>query len=961
MKGKNIAEDLTYWEILGLKEWVAVDLETTGLNPRQDAIIELGAVRFENGQETGRFSQLVNPGIFPLDSEIVKLTGIRDQDLETAPSISEVAGGFLNFVGEKALVGHHIAFDLSFLASAPETAAHFHPSRITALTHDTSLAARFLAPCLDAFSLAHLGVHYNIEAKPCHRAADDAASTGALYAVLLTLMVSVPLPQLSDSYRLLETTNSPLLNTLRAVLKAVDFGYTPPQPPPDALTGSIQGRVNFYTAPTVTGYKTSTSSTEIAGYFKDSERFRSVLKDYEVRTEQVEMAEKVFEALHDEKHLVVEAGTGVGKSMGYLLPSLLSGHRIAVSTYTKNLQDQLFYDEIPRLGALLQNGFKAALLKGRRNYLCRTKWRSLVLDPGKATAMKTREMAGLIPRWVAETKTGDISEINAVREGEIGNLFDLITSEPGYCTANTCRTNGTECPLTRIRRIAQKSDVTIINHSLAILDILAESPLLGDDLSRIIFDEAHHIEDVATDQLGSALTAPGLKNTLDRIGRLCRQRGDLYRALSSHRTLTRLADPLKKITTDVKSQSTLTDLLFSQIAAHLRPRTSYDAVYSTSFRYKSGDSIHAVFAETGKILHDELKNVLKSLTRMAGRIEQESDPSFPVQIKQELRAVFDELVAQTTALKLSISADDVERVYWVEVPAEYNRALVLNTAPLEIAETLAAGIWEKMSSVILTSATLATGTGKTAFNHLKHRLGLDRLDDKVMDALFGSPFNYRKNCMILYTEWSPSPSDNPDDHFQAVAEICRSLTMNLRKGMLVLFTSYSLMQRVAKYLDSSFRGTDVELFVQRGNRGRDRLIRRFRRAKAGSVLLGTDSFWEGIDLPGPALQIVVIPKLPFAVPSDPIIAARIEKLRNDGGNPFFDYQVPQAVLRMRQGTGRLIRSSTDAGVIVIMDSRVVTKQYGSDIRRVIPGVAVYTKNQRDLENNATEFFQRVEA
>ncbi|MBT7616789.1 MAG: helicase, partial [Calditrichaeota bacterium] len=273
----------------------------------------------------------------------------------------------------------------------------------------------------------------------------------------------------------------------------------------------------------------------------------------------------------------------------------------------------------------------------------------------------------------------------------------------------------------------------------------------------------------------------------------------------------------------------------------------------------------------------------------------------------------------------------------------------IRSAPLEIADMLIDGLWQKLDSALLTSATLATTNTASGFTHILKSLGLNQFPpERVRTSIFGSPFDYANNCLVGYPTFFPSPSDLPADHMTAVSNMCAEIAMRHKTGMLVLFTSYKALRQVERDLKKILLGKDIEILVQRGGRNRDMLIRRLRSANGKAILLGTDSFWEGIDVPGPALQVVVIPKLPFAVPNDPIVAARINKLRREGGNPFMEYQLPNAVLKVRQGAGRLIRTVTDRGVILMLDARILTKRYGDIFYRTLPGKASQFENTESL-------------
>lgn len=930
-------------------------METTGLDSGRDSIIELGAVRFEEGIPTERFRQFVNPGTGPLPKEIIELTGITDSDLRDAPPVASIARSFIDFVEDHDIVGHNVAFDLGFLRADSNLNPAFKVNQVALRTHDTNLLSRFIHPCLDSYGLRHLSTLFNTRQKPSHRAVEDAEATGELFAILVDILLRVQQADVAQALRFVEGTASPLRNTLRLALNAIAGGEIGSQVEPDALKGLQDNHDNVYFVSGTSFPEEPITSSQVCTLLKDTARCGSVIPDYEVRPQQVSMAGMVHQAVQEGSIIVAEAGTGVGKSLAYLVPALLSNKQSVIATHTKNLQGQLFYQEIPRLANLFNFGFKAVLLKGRSNYLCNTKWKNWASNPEKIAQPRLRENAALIVRWVSATSTGDINEVSSVRSGESDGFFNLVTSEPGYCLTRIC-SGEKECPFSFIRKEALNADLIVVNHSLVLADLDMEQGILN-RAGLMVFDEAHHFEEVATEHYGTELSSLSMRGILERIIRNCRRNSELWILVSSNPLYEGLEVNLEKVASKAADLTRFVQGFFDSVAAPLRSLESHDAGYTLRVRYFQGDDIHHNMHEAGTSILDGLKALSTQTGKILQRLNEAPEEILPQYAMQELRTGAANLADCVNTLDISLNPDTGKRVHWIDLPQDIDRDIIIKTAPLDVAAVLHECLWQRLDSALLTSATLSTAPGQGGFKFIIGRLGLDRIEQtRLKTAAFGSPFDYQNNCLVCYASFLPGPAEFPDQFLEKTADLIAEIAVNQRQGMLCLFTSYKAMRSVNRRLQKSLLGSGLDVLVQAGGRGRERLIRRFRNSN-GAVLLGTSSFWEGIDVPGPALGMVVIPRLPFHVPDDPVIAARIDQLRAEGRNPFFEFQIPAAVLRLRQGAGRLIRSTTDRGVIMIMDPRAVLKGYGLSFRKALPGSVKIVRSQNEMIERIERFFE----
>ncbi len=943
--------------VLLLVEWnfgmypavVAIDLETTGPDPYKDRIIEVGALILEDGVPAGEFSELVNPDM-PLSPGIIKLTGITPNMLKDARDATSVLEDFLEFLPENALcIAHNAAFDRQFLRIATKDRFK-HP------VLDTVELSRICFPDLPSHSLAVLSEIFEFTRdKSSHRALADCETLAQLWERILEKAEDIPLAAIGEMNRLLASNARHPYREFFQRLSAerlsrkmgeeTEFANLFALRKPFSMRPPIDGEGEF----------DPINADNVKGWFSPGGAFAQAFPGYESRGGQMEMAVHVAEAMNMGKHLMVEAGTGIGKSLAYLAPALTFAVEnktpVVISTNTKNLQSQLFEKDLPLVQKALGIDFKAALLKGRRNYLCLRKLLYLLDQMESELDSDDRmRLLNLLP-WAVWTKTGDISENIVAGRPHFAPLWAKLSTVGDECLGRSCK-RFRQCFLWKARAEAQDADVVVANHSLVFAELGSRSPAIP-DYRHLIFDEAHNLEDAATNHLAVELTPSRITTAINRLHRAGRKGS------------TGLTASMEKIF--AAAGGTLGD--FSDMAlkhideireaagrAHEEISPFFHALDGALASKKSGES--ARFAANEKrplvwepvekaerALFASLAGVLHGVEALAGLLRELDEGSIPYQqeFTRELDASVQWMREITEDATFILEAGSNDYVYWIERAGSKPGMVRAVAAPVEVGPLLFDQLYQRKQSVVFCSATL---TVKNKFDFLARRLGISLIPrERLITYNAGTPYDYANQCMVAAPVFLPEPGGKDGDYAAELAVFLSEVYRRTEGRGMALFTSYDMLSRVADVLEKEFLGDGINLLAQGRSGSRENITAIFKRGNR-SVLLGTHSFWEGVDVQGDALSCLAIARLPFGVQTDPIIEARCEKVEADGGNAFMQYSLPSAVIRFRQGFGRLIRSKTDRGVAIIADRRVAIKRYGQWFRDSLP---VPTENYSDRE------------
>jgi DNA polymerase-3 subunit epsilon/ATP-dependent DNA helicase DinG len=928
--------------------YVSVDLETTGLDPETDEIIEVAAIRFDADGVIDTYHSLVNPRR-RLEYRIAMLTGIDPAELESAPHFTSIAAEVESFIGLDPIVGQNPTFDTTFLSRAGVQV--FGP------TYDTFELAGLMLPDLRERGLGAIADHLGIEFAVRHRALADAEAARSVFLALRARLAACHPGLLAEADRIAAMSDWDLRHLFHEVASA-----HPRHPGDSEREGFVHG---FVRAPGPAPEPLQPSTNRVTVPPKESSELirsapaREALPNFEERTEQTAMARVVGETLSEGGQLIVEAGTGVGKSLAYLIPTALHAvrnrARTVISTNTINLQEQLTGQDIPIARRILASAgipeeeLAVAQLKGRSNYLCLLRWAAM-----QRASSLTSDEARLLVRllfWLSTTESGDRAELQVRREED--TAWARVSAAEGGCMTMQCAyVRDGSCFLYRAKRRADAAHLLVVNHALLLSDVVAGGNVLP-EYKHLVVDEAHHLEQQATQQFGFSASESDLLDWLDRLSlRVARDRegglaGTVVQATRASRQAIGAGPQLQALASTL-SQSVrkardrvppFWQTLRSFAQQHANERGEFDdrLTIGRGLRVQPDwADIESAWFEVEEPLA-AVCGVVEELISMLTQVNP-ADILDRDAVLAEANELFDAGEHLRGGVSRIIGRDDKAMVCWMTM-GRHETSPSLSSAPLSVAELLKSGLFGPRESVVLTSATLTTDD---SFAYIKERLGAE----DARELSLGSPFDYRASTLML------SPSDMPEPDQQGYAAAVQTALIELVQASegraLVLFTSHAALRTAYNGIKRPLEEQQI-LVLGQGIDGAPKHLLQTLKDSQRVVVLGAASFWEGVDVSGEALSLLVIARLPFPVPSDPVFQARSELF----DQPFERYAVPQAILRFKQGFGRLIRSRTDRGVMVVLDRRLRSRRYGESFVRSLPDCTFRDVLMRDLGGEAS--------
>ena len=882
-----------------IPSFVALDLETTGLDFEKDEIIEVALVRFENGEPKDNLDFLVKPSSTELRPFIETLTGINKADLDSAPDFASIAGQICSFIGDLPVVAHNALFDSKFLK---QTFAKVGVNYDSHVFWDSLTLSRIAYQDVPNHRLDTLVQELDIERSRAHRALPDADACGRLFVKALEKISSMD-PWLFEA--LSKVAEGSGYETLFA--KKNDEFSAPKYKLPEA---PAQVALPKSKAP------------RVSEFFKEGGFISFVVEDYKPRHNQQDFASVMERNMYKGGLCVLEAPTGSGKTLSYLITAAnkaITGERVLISTATRTLQEQLWTESIPQIAKIYNGELRPAILKGRDNYLCLRKFEELLMHSQRLLSAEERDsFMALIP-WVMSTETGDISDCNSFSQGRNRVLWSKLSSNASSCLGEKCPHHN-NCPAFVAKRKAMNANMVLVNHSLFLADLQLDFALLP-AYEHIVFDEAHRLPEISNQAFGRTISFFGFRN------------------------IAKTLEPSKAGG----------DGLIAEIASRLpaeQPEIHEICDKLSEALAESEKALHRFFMKIGKKVAKQ-KNGRSGFTYVNSILaEYEADPATFLEQYANARDLASKLVAATanveslkgvvgdldgrmteinhfvTDFEFVTKAGRADWVFYMEEPFNPH-TIKLHALPLHSGSVWKEKFYPWIKSATFTSATLSVQADLTYF---LQKMGMDTLRVKQpFVRVYTEPSDVNERRSVMVAKFLPKPST--PEFGDALNDTLLKVLPSIEENTMVLFTSVATMMKAQAALAPAFAERNKLLLCQHVDGSLDGLVAMFRKER-GACLLGCQSLWEGVDFPGDALKLLVITKLPFPNPTDPLVAGLTNEMKAANKNFFKDYFIPEAYIELRQGMGRLLRSDSDSGKVLILDNRVILERYGKTFSRI---------------------------
>lgn len=895
--------------------FVCLDTETTGLDESAE-IIEIGMVKIIDGVVADRYSQLIRPYL-PIPEEITQITGIDNEMVENQPHWNDVEAAILEFIGDFTLVAHNVSFDRGMVER--------HVGRILPNQWlDTHDVAKIFMPDLTSYKLISIAGALQIEESTFHRAVNDAEVTAQVLLALTEKACGLDPFTVQKIITVFDGESNGLVTWLQAVQSHI------------VAHASIGKTYLAKESQKSYGKKPLLSFAEASTFFENGGLLAQASDNFEHRPQQIKMQKIISNAFLNENHGIIEAGTGTGKSFAYLLPALLWAYenqcRVLVSTNTIALQEQLYHKDIPFLKDCLNYDFPVALSKGRSNYLCMRRFEQYQRQANTVMWSEKIFIAQLI-YWLTITEHGDKETLNL---NKLENQFwTSVASQSETCLGNQC-SMARNCFYMNNRKACENSMLIITNHALLLQNIKLDNQILPSH-EHIIIDEAHNLEDEATRQFTDTVDLELLRKTSNH---LLRSNSVVSRIINKVKEFHESSDAYGEL---LLAQRNLTDDI-AVLEGHIKSAIDYvftvpQLAHNNEWRITAKERKANWWQGFYTQLH-HVKELAMTIHNRLSHIRNRID------IFEDLDLLAKELVfnqsffaEQYKYIETFIEEKRKNDIYWIAYSkSSWGANLSLCVAPIDVMPLLKERLFENNNSVILTSATLAIA------DDLKYTAQLYLLqEEEYVSYITPSPFDYAKqSCIAIPTDIVDYSQVSEETYSRMLIESLERIIQSVTGGVLILFTSYAMLNKTYFALKHNPNLSDYNILAHGQDGNRTSILQSLNKSD-NTIVLGANSFWEGVDIKGTGLTTLIITKLPFQPPTKPITSAKMEYITAQGKNSFAAYSLPQAVLKFRQGCGRLIRSVDDWGTIIILDKRVLTKNYGKDFINSLPKQPIIRK------------------